>query len=92
MMPLVSKTLATVLLIDFIAFWNDYQTPFLYMPSSPTLAYGLYMFTFSNKSAKISSVPMRMAGCMVLFIPIFIVFISFQKYLIGNVSVGGLKE
>ncbi len=92
MMPLVSKTLATVLLIDFIAFWNDYQTPYLYMPSSPTLAYGLYMFSFSNKNARISSVPMKMAGCMVLFIPIFIVFIIFQKHLIGNVTVGGLKE
>lgn len=92
MMPLVSKTLATVLLIDVIAFWNDYQTPLLYMPSSPTLAYGLYMFSITNKNQKLSSVPMRMAGCMVLFIPIFIVFIAFQKQLIGNVAVGGLKE
>lgn len=89
--PMAVKTFSTVMLIQFVAFWNDYFVPMLYMPSHYTLAYGLYKYTWSNKP-EISSTPMKMAGCMILFLPIFIIFVSFQKVLIGNISVGGLKE
>lgn len=90
MLPFVSKTFLTVFLIYFIGYWNDYQLPMLYLPSYPTLAYGLYEYSFSA-NPKISSVPMKMAGCMILFVPIFIVFVCMQKYLLGNVQMGGLK-
>ena len=36
--PLVFNVMSTVLLINFINFWNDYQTPLLYMPAYPTVA------------------------------------------------------
>lgn len=90
MLPFVSKTFLTVMLIYFIGYWNDYQLPLLYLPSYPTLAYGLYKYSFSLEP-KISSVPMKMAGCMILFVPIFTVFVCLQKQLIGNVQMGGLK-
>lgn len=91
MLPMVSGTFGTVMLIYFISYWNDYQTPLLYMPSLPTLAYGLYRYSFSFRT-QITSVPMKMVGCMILFLPIFVVFICFQKVLIGNITMGGLKE
>ena len=91
MIPFVSKTFLTVMLIHFIVYWNDYQTPLLYMPTHPTLAYGLYKYSHSYKAA-ISSTPMKMAGCMILFLPILVIFCVFQKQLIGNVMMGGVKE
>ena len=91
MIPFVSKTFLTVMLIHFITYWNDYQTPLLYMPTHPTLAYGLYKYSHSYKAA-ISSTPMKMAGCMILFLPILVVFCVFQRQLIGNVMMGGVKE
>lgn len=91
MIPFVSKMFLTVTLIHFIVYWNDYQTPLLYLPSHPTLAYGLFKYSNSLEAA-ISSPPMKMAGCMILFLPIFIIFCAFQKRLIGNIMVGGVKE
>ena len=38
----------TVMLLMFIARWNDYSLPLLYMPSKPTLAYGIYSFNFTT--------------------------------------------
>jgi multiple sugar transport system permease protein len=90
-LPLASKTFSTVYLLYFIGFWNDYQTPLIYMPSFPTLAMGLYSFTFANNSAT-GSVPVKMAGNFLIFIPILIVFIAFKNKLLGNVSMGGIKE
>lgn len=90
-LPLVRNTFFTVMLINFVHYWNDYQTPLVYIPSYPTLAYGLYRYNFSTLP-EISDTPMKLAGCMIVFLPIFIVFVVFQKRLIGNISMGGVKE
>ena len=74
----------------FIGFWNDYQVPLLYMPSYPTVAYGMYNMA-NTRENNLSSVPMRMTGAMLMFIPIFTLFLIFQKRLLGNLTVGGIK-
>ena len=89
--PLVKYTYLTVLLLNFITFWNDYQVPLIYMPSYPTAAYGVYLFNNSN-DAQLSSVPVRITGCIFLLTPILILFMVFHRRLIGNVSMGGIKE
>lgn len=91
MLPLVKTSFATVFLLHFITYWNDYQTPLLYMPNRPTISYGLYRFS-NSVNAELSTVPMQLMGSMVVFIPILLVFIIFQKRLMGNISMGGLKE
>ena len=91
MLPMASGVFSTVLLLSFINFWNDYQTPLIYMPSYPTLAYGLYYFVNGSYDLATSSVPMKLGGCMLMAIPLLIIFVIFQKKLLGNVSLGGLK-
>ena len=91
MLPLVLKTFSTVYLLYFIGFWNDYQTPLIYMPSYPTLAMGLYSFTFST-NYEVGSVPIKMSGNFLIFVPILIVFLVFRNKLLGNISMGGIKE
>ena len=91
MFPLVRTTFFTIFLLKFIEFWNDYQTPLLFIPDSPTIAIGLYYFD-SSPDSRLSSVPLRLTGCMLVFIPIFLVFLAFHNKLMGNLSMGGLKE
>ena len=91
MMPLVRNTLFTVILLNFIGYWNDFQVPLIYLPSYPTIAYGLYLFNFSTINS-LSTIPMKITGCMIMMLPILIVFLIFRNRLIGNISIGGLKE
>lgn len=91
MLPLVRNTLFTVILLNFIGYWNDYQVPLIYLPSYPTIAYGLYLFNFSTTNS-LSTIPMKITGCMIMMMPILIVFLIFRNRLIGNISIGGLKE
>lgn len=86
--PMVTGVFTTVLLLTFITYWNDYQTPLIYIPSYPTVAYGLWHYINVDSSG---SVPMKLSGCMIMAVPLFILFILFQDKLMGNVSVGGLK-
>lgn len=91
MLPMIKTTFMTMWLLSFISFWNDYQTPLLYFPSKPTLSYGLYLFTTSSSGAG-SNTPLALAACYLLMLPILAVFLFTSEKLIGNVSIGGLKE
>ena len=90
-LPLVRTVAMTVFLIFFISIWNDYNTALLYMPTHPSLAYGVFHLVM-NGNNKISKVPYKMAGVFMLFTPILIMFICLQKVLMQNLSMGGLKE
>lgn len=90
MIPLAKVTFMIMFLTGFIGDWNDYTTPLIYMPNTPTIAYGLFTFQFSNVNA-VSGVPYLMAACMLVFMPIFVLFMLFKNQLIGNLTMGGLK-
>ena len=91
--PIVVNVFTTVMLIYFIAYWNDYQTPLLYMPSYPTLAYGVYYVSNNTAASKgLNYTTVKMACSMTLIIPIMILFIVFRNRLMNNLSSGGVKE
>jgi ABC-type glycerol-3-phosphate transport system permease component len=90
-LPMVVYTFFTVFLIQFIAYWNDYQTILLFLPSWPTLSLALYELSIST-TQELNNVPARMAGSMAVMIPTLILFILFSNRLMGNVSLGGVKE
>lgn len=89
--PLASKTFLSVALLLFISYWNQYENVLIYMPRHPTLAYAVYD-TVNKSNGGLQDITTRTAACMMLAIPILILFIVFHKHLMGNISLGGLKE
>ena len=89
-LPLVRNTFFTVMLINFITFWNDYQTPLIFMPSFPTISMGMWQMASTNIQ-NFATVPMGMAGAIIMLIPILAIFLAFHKRLLGNLTLGGLK-
>ena len=92
-LPLVVTTFGLVFLLMFIQFWNDYQTLLVYAPSHPSITYGLFrVLTDSSGSSERGSTSVQMAGCVLVTLPVVILFIIFRNKLMGNVSLGGVKE
>lgn len=91
-LPLVKTVIMTIFLMQFIACWNNYTYPLVYLKSHPTLAYGVFYLVFINGENIISNEPMRMAGSFILFTPILVLFLIFKDVLMQNLSMGGLKE
>ena len=89
--PLSVKMMSTVFLIQFIHFWNDYQTAYIYMPSHPTLAYAVWWLTSSNDVGG-GDMVVKIAASMSLALPVLIAFIFLKEKLMGNVTMGGLKQ
>ena len=91
MFPMVGTIFATIYLISFIASWNNYQSMLLLQPTHPTLAVGVYELSRTQIN-DLNNVPTRMAGCVILLVPVLTVFIAFRKKIMGNITLGGVKE
>ena len=91
MLPLIKNIFFTIFLLNFINLWNDYNTALLYMPNYPTVAYGVWYYSGAQDNAT-ASIPMKLAGCMLMLLPILLVFTLFSKRLLNGVAMGGVKE
>lgn len=94
--PLAIKMIMTVFLIQFVSLWNDYQYPLIFLPTQPTLATAVYYMTNLvngvSEARAFAEPPAKMAASMVLAIPILILFIFAKNKLMGDISLGGIKE
>lgn len=90
--PLVFNTAATIFLLNFISYWNDYQGPLMYLPSYPTIANAFFIIVkVTAPDASIDTFPHKLASTMILVVPILTIFLIFQKRLMGNLTLGGVK-
>ena len=87
MLPLIKSTVFAVFILLFIEYWNDYYTPMVFLPESPTMSYGLFLFQTDNKA----STPVQLASCLMACLPILVVFVAFKDKIISNVTMGGIK-
>ena len=89
--PLARNMFFTIFLLHFVTYWNEYQTALLFIPEYPTISLGLYYMAKSTDD-RLTQIPSRLTGCILVMIPVLIVFLIFRERLMGNLSMGGLKE
>ena len=60
----------------------------IYLPSYPTLAYGVYTFQNTNEA---TNIPIKIASLIAVAMPLFIVFMCAKEKMMGSLTMGGLK-
>lgn len=88
-MPLVKNLFLTVLLINFVEYWNNYQVPFVYLPYYPTLGYTLWYKSAGSNEVKDYTATIALS--FIVIAPSLTLFLIFQERLMGNLTLGGLK-
>lgn len=102
-LPLCKPVLATVGLFMAVGQWNSFMDTYLYAKELPTLQYVLYqiMDTATIKidphaaeqmTNAVSPLSVRMAITIVATVPILIVYPFLQKYFVGGMTVGAVKD
>lgn len=89
MLPQASGGIATITLLLFIGYWNDYMTPYLYLPSVPTMAVSLD--NLSQNASSRGEYTQMFAGMTIALIPIIALYCVFQKRILSATMTGGLK-
>lgn len=88
-LPLAKPALATLGIITFLASWNDFLWPLLILKESEllTLPPGLRML----QGAYTSEYGQMMAGAVITSIPVLILYVLLQRYIVESVQTTGLK-
>ena len=87
-LPMIFPSIMAVAIMMLISFWNDYQTPLVYLPSMPTISYGLHRF---SQTSRADNAPALLSAALIVCVPILIMFVIFKDKMMGNITAGGLK-
>jgi multiple sugar transport system permease protein len=88
-LPMVTPTLGALATVQFLDSWNAYLDPLIFLSNwrLHTLPLALNQFvgdTFSQDN-------LTMAACCLAVIPVFIVFLSGQRFFVKGLTVGSVK-
>lgn len=88
-LPLSRPALVTLAVLSFLANWNDFVWPIfvLFSPERLTLPAGLS----SLQGAFTTDYPIIMAGATIASVPVLILYVALQRYIIEGVATSGLK-
>ncbi len=86
-LPLTGPALATLSVITFLGFWNDYLWPLIMCENNCTLPAGL-RFLQGQYTANYGLV---MAGAVVTAVPVLIIYVALQRFVIQSVTSSGVK-
>jgi multiple sugar transport system permease protein len=88
-LPLAKPALVTLAVLAFLANWNDFIWPIfvLFSPERLTLAPGLATL----QGAEATNYPVVMAGATIASIPVLILYVVLQRYIIEGVATSGIK-
>lgn len=88
-LPLLKPIISTLFVLNFMAVWNDFMMPLYYLNNSGkwpmTLAVYNFFGAFENSWNLVS------ADIILTLLPVLIVFILGQKYIVGGVAAGSVK-
>ncbi len=90
MMPMALPSIITVILFNFLSFWNEYIIAMTMLTKdSKTLPVGLMNLTQAQRGA--ANYVALYAGLVIVMLPTLILYILVQKKLTQGMSLGGLK-
>ena len=89
MVPMAKPSIITVILFNFLSFWNEYIIAYTLMDGHDTLAMGLKNLMAVEKTA--TNYGIMYAGLVIVMLPTLILYIAVQKRLTEGMTLGGLK-
>jgi multiple sugar transport system permease protein len=88
-LPLAKPALATLAVITFLASWNDFLWPLLILQQADMLTLPPGLRTLQG--AYTSEYGQMMAGAVIAAVPVLVLYILLQKYIVQSVASTGIK-
>ena len=88
-MPLIKPTLAVISIFTFMAVWNDFMGPLIFLSDQRLYPLSLGLYAFHVQAG--GNLGMMMAGSLLMTLPVIIIFFFAQKYFIQGVTLTGMK-
>jgi multiple sugar transport system permease protein len=90
-MPIIRPAVAAQFILWFMAIWNDYLAPILYLNTPEKQTLQVVIANMNVQYATQRDYPLIMAASFVALLPILAVFLIFQRQIIESVALTGAK-
>ena len=87
--PLLKPTIATVAIINAMAYWNDYLLPSLVLTKKNL--YTIPIATQAFYGTYSTDIGLVMAALLLAMLPILILYVFLQRYIVQGVTAGAVK-
>ena len=87
--PLLKPTIATVAIINAMAYWNDYLLPSLVLTKKDL--YTIPIATQAFYGTYSTDIGLVMAALLLAMLPILILYVFLQRYIVEGVTSGAVK-
>ena len=88
-LPVLKPVTSTLVILNVLAFWNDYLLPSLVLADRALLTLPLSTYRFYGTYS--ADYGVIMAALVLTVLPILILFIVMQRYIINGVLAGAVK-
>ncbi|MBE5754124.1 MAG: carbohydrate ABC transporter permease [Clostridiales bacterium] len=88
MLPQAMPMLSAFSITSAVGLWNNYGSPLMYLPSTPTVATGLYKI---KSGISYVGMPYYFCGLVITLIPVMVLYGFIAEKMMTNLSIGGLK-
>ena len=88
-LPLLKPIISTLFILNFMTVWNDFTMPLYFLNNSNQWPMTLAVYNFFGAFER--SWNLVSADIVLTLLPVFIVFILGQKYIVGGISAGAVK-
>lgn len=89
-LPLAVPAFSALIIFQFVSSWNEYESALVYIRSKELATIPLGLNFFKDENA--SSYGAIMAASVCSLVPIFAVFLAFQKQFVAGIATSGMKE
>lgn len=88
MIPLMKPAIAAQIIFMFVGNWNDFFGPSLYLTTANSMTLQVMLKGLSDSS---NELPVAFAGAVLASVPLYIIYLIFQRYFIEGIAITGVK-
>ena len=90
-LPLIKPMLATILVLNVLWIWNDFQMPLLLLNQSPEM-FTLPLFQYNFTGQYSNDYNLAFASFLLSMVPVLVVYACAQKHIISGLTQGAVKS
>jgi raffinose/stachyose/melibiose transport system permease protein len=87
--PLLRSVIVTVILVQSVAVFNDFQNPLYFLPGDDNATVQLTLFNFQSQFA--TSYNLLFMNILLITIPPFVMYLFFNRQIVAGMTAGAVK-
>ncbi len=87
--PLLKSVIVTIVVVQSIFVFNDFQNPLYFLPGSQNATVQLTLFNFQSQYN--TSYNLLFANILVITIPMLVMYLFFQRQIVAGMTAGAVK-